>query len=119
LLHPPTPTAIPLKWTTTGFIKPGSAVSTNPIPPAIVHHTALTHDLVHKAKQMCSKLMGDGGELSLMRLHTKKCEYIVAPGEQDTLVIVQKTHSASMDLLKDLAPAAAAPAAEAVPEKKK
>ena len=42
----PSPLAgIPIKWTTTGFIPPGTLPNTNPIPPAITRHTALVHDL--------------------------------------------------------------------------
>lgn len=88
---------IPLKWTNSGFIKPGTPNSANPIPPAIVHHTALAHDLTHKAKASCKRLLGElEGDLALLRLHSKHHEYIIAPGEAETLMVLQKAHSAAL-----------------------
>ncbi len=88
---------IPVKWTTTGFIKPGAPNSANPIPPGVTHNTALLSDLTEKAKATCRRLLGDvDGELQVMRLHTKMNETIVAPAGDCTLAVVQKAHSAAM-----------------------
>ena len=89
-----------------GLIKPGTPNSTNPIPPAIVHHTALLHDLTLKAKATASRLLGEGGELTLIRLHTRTREFIIAPAETETLAIVQRSHSAALVPLVKLAEAA-------------
>ena len=92
---------IPVKWTNNGFIKPGTPNSTNPIPPAIIHNTALLSDLTAKAKATAKKLLGEGpnlenGELNLLRLHTHTNELIIAPAGDCTLAVVQKAHSAAM-----------------------
>lgn len=80
-----------------GLIKPGTPNSTNPIPPAIVHHTALMHDLTKKAAAATARLAsGPEGELALIRLHTRNKEYILAPAETETLMIVQRSHSAAL-----------------------
>ena len=102
LLPPP---GIPIKWTTAGFVPPGAPASANPIPPAITRHTALAHDLCGKAQASCRRLLGDEGDLSLMRLHTSTKEYIIAPAEHETLLIVQKAHSAALGLLTKAADA--------------
>ena len=89
-----------------GLIKPGTPNSTNPIPPAIVHHTALLHNLTRKAQESTKRLAGESdGELMLMRLHTRTKEYIVAPGETETLMIVQRSHSAALSPLVKVAEA--------------
>ena len=91
-----------------------SAQST--IPPVVVHHTALTFDLTRKARASCKALLGEDGKLAVMRLHTRKGEYIIAPAEQETLMVVQKAHSALLVPLvqaADLEQAAAAAAAAA------
>jgi hypothetical protein len=94
-----------LKWTA-GFVKPNTPASANPIPAAIVHHTALAHDLVHKAQACCKKLLGDGeGELLMMRLHSRTAEYILVPGESESLLVVQKANSAALLPLVKLAEA--------------
>ena len=77
-----------------------------PIPPAIIHHTALAHDLSIKAKLTCRKILGEEGELQLMRLHTKTKEYIIAPAEHETLLVVQAAHSAALEPLVMAADAA-------------
>jgi hypothetical protein len=87
---------IPIKWTTTGFIPPGSLPNTSPIPPAITRHTALVHDLCGKAQASSRRILGAEGDLTLMRLHTSAKEYIIAPAEHETLLIVQKSHSAAL-----------------------
>jgi hypothetical protein len=99
---------IPVKWTNNGFIKPGTPNSTNPIPPAIIHNTALLSDLTEKAKVTAKKLLGEGpglenGELNLLRLHTRTNELIIAPAGDCTLAVVQKNHSAAMVPLVQLA----------------
>ena len=99
------PPGIPIKWTTAGFVQPGAPASANPIPPAITRHTALAHDLCGKAQASCRRLLGDEGDLSLMRLHTSTKEYIIAPAEHETLLIVQKAHSAALGLLTKAADA--------------
>ena len=95
----PTSPGIPIKWTNTGFIKPGSVAIPAPIPPAIIHHTALAHDLAGKAKITCKRMMGEEGELQLMRLHTSTREYLLAPAEHETLLVVQAAHSAALEPL--------------------
>lgn len=105
--HPSRPlkSGIPIKWTTTGFIPPGSLPNTNPIPPAITRHTALVHDLCGKAQASSRRILGAEGDLTLMRLHTSTKEYIIAPAEHETLLIVQKSHSAALELLTKMADA--------------
>ena len=89
---------IPIKWTNSGFLKPGAVTApAAAIPPAIIHHTALAHDLAVKAKLTCRKLLGEEGELQLMRLHTTTKEYIIAPAEHETLLVVQAAHSAALE----------------------
>ncbi len=90
-----------------GLIKPGSISSPNPIPQQIVHHAALVHDLVHKAGATTRRLLGEGdaGHLSLLRLHTRAKEYIVAPADNETLLIVQAAHSAAFAPLVKIAEA--------------
>ncbi len=79
-----------MKWTQQGFIKPGSAVSSNPIPPTVIHHASLFGDLTTKARATLHKLLGEAdGELQLMRLHTRTNEMIVAPSQEFTLVTIQ------------------------------
>jgi hypothetical protein len=102
---PPLFPGIPIKWTTTGFIPPGSLPNTNPIPPAITRHTALVHDLCGKAQASSRRILGAEGDLVLMRLHTSAKEYIIAPAEHETLLIVQKSHSAALELLTKAADA--------------
>ncbi len=86
-----------MKWTNGGFIKPGTPNSAAPIPPAIIHNTALISDLADKAKATCRRLLGEAeGELSVIRLHTLTNEMIIAPSLESTLVVVQKAHSAAM-----------------------
>ena len=102
---PPPTAGIPIKWTTAGFVPPGSTPSVNPIPPAITRHTALAHDLCGKAQASCRRLLGEEGELSLMRLHTSTKEYIIAPAEHETLLVVQKAHSAALELMTKVADA--------------
>lgn len=87
---------IPLSWTTSGFIKPGAPASTNPIPPNIVHHAALARDLTAKVEQSCKRLFGEEGDLTLLRLHTKTNEILIAPSDVANLMVVQKAHSAEM-----------------------
>ena len=109
-----------------GLIKPGTPNSTNPIPPAIVHHTALMHDLTTKARATTQRLLGgEGGELTLVRLHTRTKEYIIAPAETETLMIVQRSHSAALvplvkvaDAQQMAALASAGKASAADPKKK-
>lgn len=108
---------IPLKWTQAAFVKPGSAASSNPLPPSVVHHAALIGDLTAKAKATAKRLLGDSdGEVQLLRLRTKTAEMLIAPHEECTLVVSQRAHSAVMLPLTaadTAAPvAAAAPAAE-------
>lgn len=114
---------IPLKWTSAGFIKPGTPSSTNPIPPAIVHHASLLGDLSSKAKAACARLLGDSeGELQCLRLRTRTNEIIVAPGHDATLVVSQKAHSAAMLPLvaaHEAAPAGGSGGAAGGEEKKK
>ena len=88
-----------MKWTNTGFIKPGTVALPAPIPPAIIHHTAVAHDLASKAKLSCRRILGDDGELQLMRLHTTTKEYIIAPAEHETLLVIQAAHSAALEPL--------------------
>jgi hypothetical protein len=102
----PTAAGIPIKWTNAGFLKPGAATAPAAIPPAIIHHTALAHDLAVKARLTCRKLLGDEGELQLMRLHTTTKEYIIAPAEHETLLVVQAAHSAALEPLVQAADAA-------------
>ena len=92
---------MPVKWTNSGFIKPGTPNSANPLPPQIVHNTALFSDLGHKAHATCRKLLGEGpdGELTSMRLHTRTTEIVLAPAHECTLVVVQKAHSAETTTL--------------------
>lgn len=96
---------IPIKWTNSGFIKPGTPNSANPIPPGIIHATALMSDLTDKAKAVTKKLLGDDGELVVMRLHTQSSEYVVAPSHESTLVVVQNAHSAEQKPLVAIAEA--------------
>lgn len=107
LAHP-CPRSVPVKWTNSGFIKPGTPNSNNPLPPQIVHNTALFADLTEKAQACSKRLFGDSdGELTSMRLHTHTTEVIVSPfvGE-GTLVVVQRAHSAESKTLVQLAEAA-------------
>jgi hypothetical protein len=123
--HPPHPRrnpGIPIKWTNAGFVKPGTLATPAPIPPAIIHHTALAHDLAIKAKLTCRKILGEEGELQLMRLHTTTKEYIIAPAEHETLLVVQAAHSAALEplvLTADAAQFAALANAKGKEEKKK
>jgi hypothetical protein len=90
---------IPLKWTTTGFVKPGAAggSGSNPIPPSVVHYSALIGDLTHKAQDTAKRLLGEGeGEVALLRLRTRTGEVIIAPSPEATLVVLQRAHSAVM-----------------------
>jgi hypothetical protein len=97
--------SVPVKWTSSGFIKPGTPNSANPLPPQIVHNTALFSDLGQKARQTCHKLLGDGGdgELTSMRLHTRTSEIVLAPAHECTLVVVQRAHSAESATLVAIA----------------
>ena len=97
--------AVPVKWTNAGFIKPGTPNSANPLPPQIVHNTALFSDLADKARATCRRLLGDGGdgELTSMRLHTRTSEIVLAPAHECTLVVVQRAHSAENTTLVALA----------------
>ena len=98
--QPPCTPGIPLKWTNSGFIKPGTVATPAAIPPAIIHHTALAHDLTSKAKTTCHRILGEAeGELQLMRLHCTTKEYIIAPAEHETLLVVQSAHSAALEPL--------------------
>jgi hypothetical protein len=101
---------IPLKWSTSGFIKPGTPPSANPIPPEIVHHVASIGELKDKAVAAGSRLL-DGDQIQLLRLRTRTNEVIIAPGEDCTLVVLQKAHSAAMTPLvaADTTPSAAPP----------
>lgn len=97
----PSPTAgIPLKWTTSGFVKPsagGGSATSNPIPPSVVHYASLVGDLTAKSRATAKKLLGEtDGELQLLRLRTRTNEMIVAPSDEATLVVLQKAHSAVM-----------------------
>lgn len=96
---------MPVKWTNSGFIKPGTPNSANPLPPAIVHNTALFSDLADKARATCRKLLGEGdGEMTSLRLHTRTTEVHVAPAANEcTLVVVQKAHSAENNTLVAIA----------------
>ena len=100
------PAGIPVKWTNTGFIKPGTVATPAPIPPAIIHHTALAHDLAVKAKLTCRKLLGEEGELQLMLLHTTNKKNIIEPAEHETLLVVQAALSAALEPLVQAADAA-------------
>ncbi len=63
-----------------------------PIPPAVIHHAALLSDLCAKSKVVLKGLLGDtDGDLSLIRLHTKNTEMVIAPTHETTLVVVQKS----------------------------
>ena len=97
--------SVPVKWTSNGFIKPGTPNSANPLPPQIVHNTALFSDLGDKARATCRKLLGEGGdgELTSMRLHTRSSEIVLAPAHECTLVVVQKAHSAETATLVAIA----------------
>lgn len=102
---------IPLKWTP-AFNK-AAGPSTNPIPPSVVHHAALISDLSGKASIIAKRLLGDEGEVQLLRLRTAGSEMIIAPHHDCTLVVSQKAHSATMtSLLEQPAPALAPPPAE-------
>lgn len=101
---------IPVKWTNSGFVKPGAILGANPIPAPIVHHAALIGDLAAKAKASTKRLLGDEGDLSLIRLHTKFNELVVAPSEETTLVIVQKAHQGTQQSIVEIAEAAHAQA---------
>jgi Roadblock/LC7 domain len=106
---------IPLKWTP-AFNKPGSGgASSNPIPPSVVHHAALISDLSGKASIIARRLLGDEGDVQLLRLRTAGSEMIIAPHEDCTLVVSQKAHSATMTSLLEQPTqvAVAAPAEEA------
>lgn len=84
---------IPVKWTNNGFVKPGSILGPNPIPPQIIHHAALIGDLAAKARVTMRRLLGaEDGDLQLLRLHTQSNEIIISPTEETTLVVVQKAH---------------------------
>jgi hypothetical protein len=84
-----------LKWTQTGFVKPGTSTSANPIPQSVVHHASLIGDLTHKARDTCHRLLGyEDGDLQVLRLRTKENEIIVAPSSECTLVVLQDAHSA-------------------------
>ena len=66
--------------------------------------TALLHDLTRKAQAGTKRLAGEpDGDLTLMRLHTRTKEYIIAPGETETLMIVQRSHSAALEPLVKVA----------------
>ena len=101
----PPPRSVPVKWTSSGFIKPGTPNSANPLPPQIVHNTALFSDLADKSRATCRKLLGEGGdgELTSMRLHTRTTEIVLAPAHECTLVVVQKAHSAETTTLVAIA----------------
>lgn len=80
-------------------MKPGtsSASSSATIPPSVVHHAALIGDLTAKSAATAAKLLGEeGGKLQLLRLRTRTGELLVAPGDDATLVVAQKAHSAVM-----------------------
>jgi hypothetical protein len=119
--RPLRPAGIPLKWTQSGFVKPGAAANSNPIPASVVHHASLIGDLTAKAKGTCARLLGEAdGELQCVRLRTRTSEIIVAPGHDATLVVLQAAHSAAMVPLVALAEAAGtAVAAGAAGEEKK
>lgn len=103
--YPSPARSVPVKWTSSGFIKPGTPNSANPLPPQIVHNTALFSDLGDKARATCRKLLGEGGdgELTSMRLHTRSSEIVLAPAHECTLVVVQKAHSAETATLVAIA----------------
>jgi len=62
-----------------------------------VHHAALIGDLTAKSAATAAKLLGEeGGKLQLLRLRTRTGELLVAPGDDATLVVAQKAHSAVM-----------------------
>ena len=108
---------IPLKWTSNGFIKPGTPNSANPIPPQIIHNTALISDLAEKAKATARKLLGEvDGDLQVLRLHTKTTEMVIAPAAESTRVVVQRANSAAMVSL--VAQAEAAQVTQMAEEKK-
>lgn len=93
------PAGIPLKWTTSGFVKPsaGGGSAANPIPPSVVHYASLVGDLTAKSRATAKKLLGEAdGELQLLRLRTHTNEMIIAPSDEATLVVLQKAHSAVM-----------------------
>ena len=105
--------SVPVKWTNNGFIKPGTPNSNNPLPPQIVHNTALFSDLTEKSKAVTRSLLGDEGDLISMRLHTRNNEYIVSPfSGEGTLVVVQTAHSAENSTIIQIAEAAQALALE-------
>jgi len=108
-----TTNSVPVKWTNNGFIKPGTPNSNNPLPPQIVHNTALFSDLTEKSKAVTRSLLGDEGDLISMRLHTRNNEYIVSPfSGEGTLVVVQTAHSAENSTIIQIAEAAQALALE-------
>jgi hypothetical protein len=58
---------------------------------------------VTKAKTSCRKILGEEGELHVMRLHTSTREYIIAPAQAETLLVVQASHSAALEPLVNIA----------------
>lgn len=92
-------TGIPVKWSSTGLSlnqggPPGH--SSTPIPADVIHHAALISDLCTKARSTCSRLFSDedpdASALKYIRMRTKENEFIVAPGDGVTLVVVQTPH---------------------------
>jgi hypothetical protein len=86
-----------VKWSPTGFVKPGAVNSGSVIPASVTHAVSLFADLTAKASKTTRALLGDAeGELALMRLRTKTSEYIVAPSAEVSLVVIQKAHAAPL-----------------------
>jgi len=111
---------IPIKWSSSGFSKPGAPVSPAPIPPAVIHHAALLGGLASKARMTMRGLVGDvDGEVSMLRLHTTASEIIVAPTADVTLVVVQKANAgAARTIVQAAEDAHAAALTEAASKKK-
>ena len=82
-------TGVPIRWSASGF----GTTSSSPIPPEVIHFSALISSLASKSQAAVKRLMRDDvtddGVLRYLRLRTTSNEVIVAPGEGCTLVVIQ------------------------------
>ena len=85
----------PIKWSG-HFAKTAAVAGASIVPASVTHHAGLLGDLTVKAQSTGHRLFGDAGNVQLLRLHTQTGELMVAPGEDATLVVYQRAHSAIM-----------------------
>ena len=62
----------------------------------MTHHAGLLGDLTVKAQATGHRLFGEAGNIQLLRLRTQTGELMIAPGEDATLAVYQRAHSAVM-----------------------